>query len=127
MGDDTTFGYSGTLVRETRDISRTLMDTIYCDEKEKPKDLRGAQFLRHAEADSLYAAFTKNDDQLPKTVVMYVEKPTCPFCKKGLPLLMQALGVEKLVIYQEGVDDKDNPYVIDRNEIDYPPGLKGIE
>ena len=106
------FGRSGSLVQESKVASRIIMKKINWHPKSQPKDLRGVLVLRHAEADSLFEAALEYGKDLPDDLVIYVEKPTCKWCKDGLPYVMRHLGVKKLTIYQKEAGDNDNPYVI---------------
>jgi hypothetical protein len=59
--------------------------------------LGNAQFLSHAEAETLIKA--AKEGKLPKVVEMHVDRATCNSCREYLPALAKELGVEKLNIY----------------------------
>lgn len=75
---------------------RGLFDEMKAD-LHPTRDLSQAQFLSHAEAENLIKA--SKDGKLPKTIDMYVDRPTCPNSRKNLPILMKKLGVKKLNIF----------------------------
>ena len=68
------------------------------------RSLADAQFLSHAEAETLIKA--SKEGKLPKVIEMYVDRVTCNNCRLYLPALAKELGVEKLNIYYHL---KDNP------------------
>lgn len=61
-------------------------------------NLGQAQFLSHAEAHALIRAH-QAQGSLPRTIIMHVDRPTCPNCQRHLPALMRELGVDEIRIY----------------------------
>jgi hypothetical protein len=58
----------------------------------------------HAEFNALARAWQDSGGHLPAEVTMHVDKLTCGNCLGGLRIVMKAYGIQKLRIYQLGVD-----------------------
>ena len=55
------------------------------------------EFLKHAEAHALLRA--AGSGRLPLRLSIYVDRPTCPWCRNQLGYLLRDLGVEELTIH----------------------------
>ncbi len=65
-------------------------------------NLGQAPFLSHAEGEVLlkaYKAAKGRGQSLPETIVMHVDRPTCPNCQRYLEDLISELGVKELKIF----------------------------
>ena len=47
-------------------------------------------------------AYDKFGDKLPKSLVMYVDRPTCGICMGELPIILRHIGVDELEVYCGG-------------------------
>lgn len=65
---------------------------------------RDARYLIHAEAHALMRAF-RALGYLPPEVTVFVDRETCKWCVGGLGGLMEAVGVRRLTIVQQGEEE----------------------
>ncbi len=69
-----------------------------------PKHPGRAQSLTHAEASALLRV-SENVKPMPKKITMTVDRVTCNWCRRELPVIMRHLGVEELEIYSGDLDE----------------------
>jgi hypothetical protein len=94
-----TFGKNGRISPETLEQRRNWFEEIQWSPPRDttPASLNKVQALSHAEANSLLTAREKYG-LLPETIEMYVDRPTCPFCIRDLPIIMRHAGIKELRI-----------------------------
>ena len=97
------FGVNGSISPETLENRRRWFNEIQWSPPREttPTGLNRVQALSHAEAISLLTAKEKHG-ALSKSMIMFVDCVTCPFCIRDLPIIMRYAGVDELTIYTLG-------------------------
>jgi len=100
-------------LKEKRDLGNQTLKEIQTKLGALEGDAYGqgdAEFLTHAEAESIIRTAQKYRGQLEgKEIEVFVDRWTCGNCRQGLPLLIKLYGLEKATIY----DSHGHKYVVD--------------
>jgi len=93
INDHRVFGVNSTaLVRDAdKDLGRMWRDQLGFNQGQ-------AQSLFHGEAHSLMRAYEKLGGQMPSQLTLYVDRLTCGPCQGALPDLLDAMGIQRLII-----------------------------
>lgn len=111
VGDTDYFGVNSNLMvdelkEKVLERNRTLFQEIeWVPPRSKPPKHAGhTQSLTHAEATALLQ-LSGNCNPMPKKITMTVDRTTCGWCRKELPVLMRHLGIEELEIFSGDLND----------------------
>jgi len=112
IGDEVFYGTNSTLDPAIYALPlgtrREIFEQLSKSAGLKRPNLGDAQFINHAEAESLIRGYLKFG-ALPEVVELFVDRPTCPNCNKELIRLARLLGVKELRIYYKG---QSNPPLV---------------
>jgi uncharacterized membrane protein len=96
-GSEPQYGVNTSLQKSKSFALRKEGFELIRNEFPKAKVWSQVNFITHAEAHSLLKAWKAG--LIRDVMVMYVDRPTCNMCIGGLPKLMKALGIKKLIIF----------------------------
>jgi len=107
IGKKSFFGVNTTF-QKTPEAKRRYRKKLYEKLKDffpNAKNWAQVRFLTHAEVHALLRAkryLHKRKSEMPKEVIMVVDKKTCRFCQNYLPHVMKLFGIKRMIIFCEG-------------------------
>jgi hypothetical protein len=86
--------------------------------------MRSEQYIGHAEFAALFHA--KHElGQLPPVVDLYVDRPTCTFCRNNLDMVANYFGIAELRVYYIGANGVPELHIYKGTNI--PPRLRSVK